>query len=85
MTFPEFQRADFNSCSSNKIEDAETREEQQPGGRVLVLPQGIYITVFFSKWKMLTIDEAFFIPERRSQFDNLRNHRSSSEDHLRPD
>ena len=24
-----------------------TREEQQPGGRVLVLPQGIHITVFF--------------------------------------
>ena len=54
-------------------------------GFFLVLPQGIYITVFFSKWKMLTIDEAFFIPERRSQFDNLRNHQSSSEDHLRPD
>ena len=47
MTFPEFQRADFNSCSSNKIEDAETREEQQPGGRVLVLPQGIHIMVSF--------------------------------------
>ena len=29
-------------------------------------------------------DDAFFIPDTRSQFDNLENHRSSS-DHLRPD
>ena len=28
MTFPEFQRADSDSCSSGKGGDAETREEQ---------------------------------------------------------
>ena len=47
VTFPEFQRADLNSCSPNKVEDAETRQEQQPGGRVLAPPQGIHITVSF--------------------------------------
>ena len=30
-------------------------------------------------------DEAFFISERRSQFDILKNHRNSSGDHLKPD
>ena len=29
--------------------------------------------------------EAFFSPERRSQFENLKNHRNSSVDHLKPD
>ena len=31
------------------------------------------------------LDKAFFISERRSQFDNLQNSRSSSRDHLRPE
>ena len=47
MTFPEFQSADLNSCSSNKVADAETREDQQPWGRVLVPPQGVHIIVSF--------------------------------------
>ena len=37
------------------------------------------------RWKMLTTDEAIFIPERRSQFDNLENRRSSLDDQMRPD
>ena len=66
----------------------------QPWGRVLVPPQEIHITISLgssvelkppTNGRCLLLDEAFFIPERRSQFDNLENHRSSSGDHLRPD
>ena len=49
MTFPESQRADLNSCSSGKGEDAEARKGQ-PGnnstalGQVLVPPPGTHMT-----------------------------------------
>ena len=56
MTFPKFQTAGSDSCQSGKGEDAEIREEEseeiinsaQPWERVLVLSQGIYITIFMS-------------------------------------
>ena len=47
MTFPEFQRAGSNRCSSGKGGDAQTREEKskettvQPWGRVLVSQRAV--------------------------------------------
>ena len=50
LIFPEFQRADSNSCPSEKGEDTEQERSLEArqyslGGRVLVLPQGINITI----------------------------------------
>ena len=55
MTFPGPQRADSNSCSSGKWGRGMQRQGRssqetivQPWGKVLVLPQGIYITISLS-------------------------------------
>lgn len=56
MTFPKFQTAGSDSCQSGKGGDAEIREEEseeiinsaQLWERVLVLSQGIHITIFMS-------------------------------------
>ena len=53
QTFPEFQRADSNSCSSGKGGNAKTNEEQSRNnsaaqGMVLVPPQGTYIKISLS-------------------------------------
>ena len=37
-----------------------------------------------TKWKRLT-DKEFFIPKGMSQFNNLKNHRSPSQNHWTPD
>ena len=55
-TFPKFQTAGSDSCQSQKGGDAEIKEEEseeiihsaQPWERVLVLSQGIHITIFMS-------------------------------------
>ena len=68
MTFPEFQRADSNSCYSGKGGDAETREEQSrknsaalgqgPGSASRDTQNSIFElfcrTGTPNKWKMLT-------------------------------
>ena len=53
MTFPDSQRADLNSCSSGKGEDAEARKGDQRNrssafGQVLVPPPGTHMTTSLS-------------------------------------
>ena len=64
----------------------------QPWDRILVLSQKIHITISLSSSTELKLprkegcwllDEAFSIPERRSQFENLDNHRNSSGDQIK--
>ena len=98
MTLPEFQRqvqTVANQGREGMQRQGRSSQETivQSRGRVLVPPQGIHITSLSSSEELkpptngscYLLDEEFFIPERRSQFDNLDNNRSSSGDCLRPD